>query len=95
MTNKKATTHEEFKAELLKDPEFRREYEALKPKYEMIKWGLRCGQLMAEEKAKMNIIERTAWAYRLERIGEDRPSLDFEDHSINETHTPEPERARG
>jgi len=37
MTNKKATTHEEFKAELLKDPEFRREYEALKPKYEMIK----------------------------------------------------------
>jgi len=37
MTNKKVTTHEEFKAELLKDPEFRREYEALKPKYEMIK----------------------------------------------------------
>ena len=31
------TSHEEFKAELMKDPEFRREYEALEPKYAMIR----------------------------------------------------------
>ncbi len=37
MTNKKGTKYEDFEAELLKKPEIRREYEALKPKYEMIK----------------------------------------------------------
>lgn len=37
MTNKKATNYEEFEAELLKKPEIRREYEALKPKYDMIR----------------------------------------------------------
>ena len=36
MTNKKATNYEEFEAELLKKPEIRKEYEALKPKYDMI-----------------------------------------------------------
>ena len=36
MTNKKATNYEEFEAELLKRPGVRREYEALKPKYDMI-----------------------------------------------------------
>ena len=30
-------SYEEFKAELLKNPEIRKEYEALKPKYDMIK----------------------------------------------------------
>jgi predicted transcriptional regulator len=35
--NKKHTTNfEEFEGELLKDPEIRKEYESLKPKYEMI-----------------------------------------------------------
>ena len=37
MTNKRGTKYEDFEAELLKKPEIRREYEALKPKYEMIK----------------------------------------------------------
>ena len=37
MTNKRGTKYEDFEAELLKKPEIRREYEALKPKYKMIK----------------------------------------------------------
>jgi len=37
MANKKVTKYEDFEAELLKKPGIRREYEALKPKYEMIK----------------------------------------------------------
>lgn len=37
MVNRKATNYEEFEAELLEKPEIRREYEALKPKYEMIR----------------------------------------------------------
>jgi predicted transcriptional regulator len=37
MTNKKVTNFEEFEAELLKKPGIRREYENLKPKYDMIR----------------------------------------------------------
>ena len=37
MANKSGTKYEDFEAELLRKPEIRREYEALKPKYEMIK----------------------------------------------------------
>ena len=37
MANKKATDFEEFEIELLKRPGVRREYEALKPKYDMIR----------------------------------------------------------
>ncbi len=33
----KGTRYEDFEAELLKDPEIRREYEALKPKYMLIR----------------------------------------------------------
>ncbi len=36
MINKKGTNYEEFKADLLKDQEVRKEYDALTPKYEMI-----------------------------------------------------------
>ena len=36
MNKKKPTNFEEFEGELLKDPEIRKEYENLKPKYEMI-----------------------------------------------------------
>jgi DNA-binding XRE family transcriptional regulator len=36
MINKKATNYEEFEAELLKKPGIRKEYSALKPKYNMI-----------------------------------------------------------
>jgi DNA-binding XRE family transcriptional regulator len=37
MTPKKATRYEDFEAELLARPGIRKEYEALKPKYEMIR----------------------------------------------------------
>jgi DNA-binding XRE family transcriptional regulator len=37
MTPKKATRYEDFEADLLKRPGIRKEYEALKPKYEMIR----------------------------------------------------------
>jgi len=37
MVNKKATNYDEFEAELLEKPEIRKEYEALKPKYDMIR----------------------------------------------------------
>ena len=36
MKNNKPTSYEKFEAELLQDPEIRKEYEALKPKYDMI-----------------------------------------------------------
>ena len=36
MANNKPTSYEEFEAELLQDPEIRKEYEVLKPKYDMI-----------------------------------------------------------
>ncbi len=37
MTDKRATNYEEFEAGLLEKPEIRREYEGLKPKYNMIR----------------------------------------------------------
>jgi predicted transcriptional regulator len=37
MANRKPTDYEEFEADLLKKPGVRTEYEALKPKYEMIR----------------------------------------------------------
>jgi len=37
MDTQKATDYEEFEAELLRDPEIRREYDALRPKYEIIR----------------------------------------------------------
>jgi hypothetical protein len=37
MTAKKATRYEDFEAELLERPRIRKKYEALKPKYEMIR----------------------------------------------------------
>ena len=37
MGNKKPTRYEDFEAELLRKPGIRREYEALKPKYDMVR----------------------------------------------------------
>jgi len=37
MANKRATNYEKFEAELLKRPGIRKEYEALQPKYDMIR----------------------------------------------------------
>ena len=36
MKKDKSTSYEQFEAELLRDPEIRKEYDALKPKYAMI-----------------------------------------------------------
>ena len=36
MKKNKPTSYEQFEAELLRDPEIRKEYDALKPKYTMI-----------------------------------------------------------
>jgi len=36
MVNKKSANYEQFEAELLNKPEIRKEYDALKPKYDMI-----------------------------------------------------------
>jgi len=57
MTNRKATRYEDFEAELLRKPEIRREYEALKPKYEMIKTLIeRRNQLCLSQVQLANII---------------------------------------
>ena len=37
MANRKATNFDEFEKELLQKPGIRREYEALQPKYDMIR----------------------------------------------------------
>lgn len=37
MANKHATRYEDFKAKLLSDPEVRAEYDALKPKYDIVR----------------------------------------------------------
>jgi DNA-binding XRE family transcriptional regulator len=37
MKNRRITNYDEFEAELLKKPGIRKEYEALRPKYEMIR----------------------------------------------------------
>jgi len=37
MANKRSTSYEEFEAELLARPEIRQQYDALKPKYDMIR----------------------------------------------------------
>jgi DNA-binding XRE family transcriptional regulator len=57
MADKRITDFEEFETELLKNPEVRREYEALKPKYDMIR-GLikRRGQLRISQTELARII---------------------------------------
>ena len=48
MVSKKTTVYDEFEASLLENPEIRKEYEALKPKYEMI-------QKLIERRNKLNM----------------------------------------
>ena len=69
MANKRGTKYEDFEAELLKKPEIRREYEALKPKYEMIKTLIeRRNQLRISQKRLASIIgTRQPAISRLER----------------------------
>jgi len=64
MANKKATSYEEFEAELLKKPEIRREYEALKPKYDMI-------QSLIERRNQLRISQtQLAWM-----VGTKQPAI--------------------
>ena len=57
MANKKATRYEEFEAELLKKPGIRKEYEALQPKYDMIRSLIeRRNQLRISQKQLAEIV---------------------------------------
>ena len=64
MENKKQTTFKEFKAELLQDPEFLKEYEALKPKYDMIR-------SLIEQRNKLGISQKEL----AEKIGTKQPAI--------------------
>ena len=77
MANKRGTKYEDFEAELLRKPEIRREYEALKPKYEMIKTLIeRRNQLRISQKRLASIIgTRQPAISRLER-GDYNTTLD-------------------
>ena len=77
MANKRGTKYEDFEAELLRKPEIRREYEALKPKYEMIKTLIeRRNQLRISQKQLAIIIgTRQPAISRLER-GDCNSTLD-------------------
>jgi predicted transcriptional regulator len=69
MNKKKPTNYEEFEGELLKDPDIRKEYEDLKPKYEMIQ-GLikRRNQLrMSQSQLARTVGTRQPAISRLER----------------------------
>jgi predicted transcriptional regulator len=69
MNKKKATNFEEFEAELLQDPEIKKEYEALKPKYDLIQSLIkRRNQLnMSQSQLARNIGTRQPAISRLER----------------------------
>ena len=57
MANKKATTYKEFEAELLKKSGIRKEYEALQPKYDMIRSLIeRRNQLRISQKQLAEIV---------------------------------------
>lgn len=57
MANRKATRYEDFEAELLKKPEIRKEYEALQPKYDMIRSLIeRRNQLRISQKQLAEIV---------------------------------------
>ena len=77
MANKKGAKYEDFEAELLKKPEIRREYEALKPKYEMIKTLIeRRNQLrLTQEQLAITIGTKQPAISRLER-GDYNTTLD-------------------
>jgi len=73
MKNNKPTSYEEFEAELLQDPEIRKEYEALKPKYDMIQRLIeRRNELrLSQEKLARIIGTRQPAISRLENGGHD------------------------
>jgi DNA-binding XRE family transcriptional regulator len=57
MRNKKATKYEDFEAQLLKKPGVRKQYEALQPKYDMIRSLIeRRNQLRISQKQLAEIV---------------------------------------
>jgi len=57
MVNKRATRYEEFEAELLRKPDIRKEYQALQPKYDMIRSLIeRRNQLQITQKQLAEIV---------------------------------------
>ncbi|MBM3150295.1 MAG: helix-turn-helix domain-containing protein, partial [Chloroflexi bacterium] len=57
MVNKKATRYEEFEAELLRKPGIRKEFEALQPRYDMIRSLIeRRNQLQITQKQLADIV---------------------------------------
>ncbi len=62
--NRNGTKYEEFEAELLKKPEIRRQYDALKPKYEIIR-------SLIERRNKLHISQ----AQLAERTGMRQPAI--------------------
>jgi transcriptional regulator with XRE-family HTH domain len=69
MNKKQPTNFEEFESELLKDPEIRKEYESLKPKYELIQHLIkRRNQLrMSQSQLARTVGTRQPAISRLER----------------------------
>ena len=69
MVTKKGTRYEDFKAQLLSDPDIAREYDALKPKYTMIRSLIeRRNQLrMSQEQLAKTIGMRQPAICRLEK----------------------------
>ena len=55
MSNKKATDSDEFEKGLLEKPEIRKEYEALKPKYDMIRGLIERGKQGTQQDHRVNV----------------------------------------
>lgn len=71
---------QEFKKELLKDPEFRKEYERLAPRYKVISEiiGARIKKKMTQQELAMKSGTKQSAIARLE-AGNSNPSIDFLD----------------
>ncbi len=64
MAKNKPTTLDDFESELLKNPEFRREYESLKPKFELI-------SRLIERRIRLKLSQ----AQLAERVGMRQPAI--------------------
>lgn len=76
MKSKKWITHDELKAELMKDPGFRREYEKLEPEFQIARQiiGARLRRKMSQERLARLVGTGQAVISRLEGMNA-RPSL--------------------
>ena len=74
MKNNKPTSYEEFEAELLEDPEIRKEYDALKPKYAMIQSLIERRNQLRMSQTKLAVI-----------IGTQQPAIARLENGVNNT----------